>query len=80
MAGEQFVKQHAQRVNIGPRINIEAGHERLLRTHVGGRANKLLEGGEDGFVGQRFSGGGFGDSEINHLGDSDPIVKRNQNI
>jgi len=38
LAGEQFVEQHAERVDIGACVNLEGGQRGLLRTHVGGRA------------------------------------------
>jgi len=38
-ADEQLVEHDAQRVDIGRRINVHAGHVRLLRTHVGGCAD-----------------------------------------
>ena len=43
LAGEQFVEQHAQAVNVGPRVNVQAAQLGLFRAHVGGRANELLE-------------------------------------
>ena len=52
LAGQQFVKQHAQAVNVAARVNVQPAHLRLLRTHVGGRADELLEGGEERLVGQ----------------------------
>ena len=42
-AGEQFVEQHSQAVNVAAGIDVQAAHLRLLRTHVGGRADELLE-------------------------------------
>ena len=45
-AGEQFVQQHAQRINVAARVDIHAGHLRLLGAHVHRRADHLREGGE----------------------------------
>jgi hypothetical protein len=42
-AGQQFIKQHAQTVNIAARVNVQPAHLRLLRTHVGRGANELFE-------------------------------------
>src|SRR5713226_8939189 len=69
-AGQKFVEQHAQAVDVTARVDVQAAHFGLLRTHVGGRADELLEGGEDGLVGQALAGGGLGDAEINDLGTS----------
>ena len=38
-ADQQLVQQHAQRVNVGPRIHIEPGHLRLLGAHVDRRTD-----------------------------------------
>ena len=46
----------------------------LFWTHVGRRANELLEGREHGLVGQALIGGGFGDAEINDLGHGHAVV------
>ncbi len=80
LAGEQFVEQHAERVNVGARVNVEAAHERLLRAHVGGRADELLERGKDSLVRERFAGGGFGDAEINHFGHGHAVVHGDKNV
>ena len=57
-----------------------AAHLRLLRTHVGRRADELLEGREEGLVGQALAGGGLGDAEINHLGHRHAVVQRDQDV
>jgi len=48
--GEQFVEQHAERVDVAARIDIEAAQLRLLGAHVGRRADELFERGEQRFV------------------------------
>ncbi len=78
-AGQQFIEQHAQRVNIAPGVDVQAVHFRLLRTHVGRRANELFRGGEDGRIGQTALGC-FGDAEIDHLRRWQTVVQRHQNI
>ena len=42
-AGQQLVKQHAQRVDIAARIDVQAAHLRLLGAHVHRRADHLRE-------------------------------------
>ena len=78
-AGEQFVKQHAQAVNVAARVNVQPAHLRLLRTHVGRRADELFVGGEKRLVGQ-FAFDGLGDAEINHLRHRHAVVQRHQNV
>ena len=68
LASEQFVKQHAQGIDVRPGVNVEGRHHGLFRAHVGWRAHELLKRGEDGLVGQSFAGSGFGDSKINDFG------------
>ena len=48
----QFIEQHAQAVEVAPSVNIQGAHLGLFRTHVGGRADELFEGGEKCVIGQ----------------------------
>ena len=66
VAGEQFVQQDAEAVEIAAGIDVRPAGG-LLRTHVGGGADGAAGAGGGG-VGGRPPGGGFGDAEINHLG------------
>ena len=52
LAGQQFVEQHAQAVDVAARVDVQPAHLRLLRTHVGRRADELLERREERLVGQ----------------------------
>jgi hypothetical protein len=78
--GQQFVKQHAQAVDVGSSIDVQAGQARLLRTHVGGRSQKLLERGKNRLVRQGLVGRGLGNSKINHLRHRHPVVVGHQNV
>src|SRR6266567_915438 len=78
-AGEQFVEEHAERVDVAAGVYIHAGDLGLFRTHVGGGAEELLEAGEDGLLGQ-FHLGGFGDAEINDLGHRHAVVDGDQDV
>ena len=80
LAGEQFVEQHAERVDVAARVNVQAGQLRLLGTHVGGRADELLERGEDSFVREPLAGSGFGDAEVNHLGHGHAVVDGHEDV
>ncbi len=42
-AGEQFVEQHAEAVDVAARVDVERGKFRLLGTHVERRPDHLLE-------------------------------------
>jgi len=63
-AGHELVEQHAERVDVGPGIDV-AAVEDLLRAHVLGRAEQPLVGSQ-----QRLLGGlaveGLGDAEVDH--------------
>ena len=79
-AGEQFIKQHAQAVNVAARIDIEAGYFRLLRTHVSRCADELLERREDCLISQALVGGGFGDAKIDNLRHRRAVIDGNENV
>ena len=49
-AGEELIEEYAKAVDIRARIDVEAGQFGLLRTHVGGCSEKLIEAGEERFV------------------------------
>jgi hypothetical protein len=76
---EQFVEQHAQRIDVAARIDIERVKLRLLRTHVGRRSDELRERREHRRVRQpplrRLR-----DPEIDHLRHRHIVVLRHQNI
>src|SRR5438105_4480256 len=42
-ASEQLVQQHPQSVNVSPRVDIQPAFARLLRAHVGWRADHPAE-------------------------------------
>ena len=78
-ARQQFIKQDPQAVDVGARINVQAGHLRLLRTHIRRRADELLEGGEERLVRER-PGSGLGDSKINNLWDRHAVVDGDEDV
>jgi len=43
LAGEQFVEQHAERVDVAAGVNVVTAHRCLFRTHVGQCAEELME-------------------------------------
>ena len=42
-AGQQFVEEHAQRIDVAARINVDAADIRLLRAHISRRAYELMQ-------------------------------------
>ena len=64
LAGEQFIKQHAQRVDVAAGINVQTAHLGLLRAHVSRGADELLERSEKGLIGEAYLVR-IGDAEIN---------------
>ena len=78
-AGEQFVEQHAEAVNIGAGVDIQPAHFSLFRADVGGRADEFIKLGVNSLVGQPAFGG-LGDAEVNHLGHGHAVVERDKYI
>ena len=54
-ARQQFVEQHAEAVDVAAGVHVQAAQARLLRTHVGRRADELVEPGKDRLVRQPFA-------------------------
>ena len=78
-AGQQFVQQHAQRIDVAAGVDIQPAHLRLLGRHVERRADQLREAGEQGLFGQLLPGG-FGDAEVDHLDHRPAVVQRDQHV
>ena len=78
-AGQQLVKQHAQRVNVGPRVDIEAAHLRLLGAHVQRRTDHLGQLSVDRAVRQLLVDR-LGDAEVDHLHHRLAVERRHQHI
>ena len=78
-AGQQFVKQDAEAVNVAAGVNVHTAHLRLLGTGVGRRADERMEVREQGFFGQSLAGG-LGNAEVNHLGYRRAVVDRDENV
>jgi len=68
LGGEQFVKQHAERIEVAAGVHVLAHQPGLFRAHVGGRAGELIEGRGQRVGGQAVAERGPGDAEINDLG------------
>ena len=80
LAGQQFVEQHAQTVDVAARIDVQPAHFRLLRAHVSRRADELFEGGEDRFVGQRLPAVALAMPKSITFGTGSPSCMRHQDV
>ena len=78
-ARQQLVEQHAQRIDVRPRINVQAAQGRLFRAHVGRRADHVLEAGEERLLRQLLPQR-LGHAEINHLGHRLAVMQRHQHV
>ena len=67
-AGQQFVEQYGQRVDIGPYVDFGRAELRLFGAHVGRCADDVRVAGEERLLRQSLVGG-LGDAEVDHLGD-----------
>ena len=78
-AGQQFVEQHPEAVDVAARINVQPAHLRLLRTHVGRRADELVQLRVNGVV-RQATFRRLGDAEINHLRHRHSVVQRHEDV
>ena len=73
-AGQQFVEQHTQAVDVAARIDVQPAHLRLLGAHVSRRADKLMHLRVNGRVGQPAFRR-LGDAKVYHLRHRRPLVQ-----
>jgi len=79
-ARQQFIQQHAERVDVAARINIQSAQARLFRTHIGGGANELIKRRKKRFVRQRRSCRRLGNPKVNDLGNHFSVLFRDENV
>jgi hypothetical protein len=72
-------KHHAQRVDVGARVDVVVVRGGLLRAHVLGRADDLAHLGEHRHLGQALRGG-LGHAEVDDLGHRAPIHFRDEDV
>ena len=65
-ADQQLVEQHAERVDVGSRVDVECRHLGLFRAHVFRRADHAAQLGVQGLLAET-SGGRLGHAEVDHL-------------
>ncbi len=65
--GQQFIQQHAQRIDVTASVDIQTAHLGLLGTHVHRRADQLAVSRVDRLVGQLMMQR-FGDAKVDDFG------------
>src|SRR5262249_29344064 len=78
-AGQQFVQEDAQRVDITPGVDVELVDLGLLGRHVIQGADDVAEPGNQGLVGQRVPGR-LGHAKVDDLRHWGAVVDGDQNI
>ncbi len=78
-ARQQFIKQHAQAVNVAARINIKPAHLRLLGAHIRRCPDEMMQLRVNGRFGKTALRR-LGDAEVNHLGHRHAVVQRDQDV
>ena len=78
-ADEQFVEQHAQRIDVAAGIDIGVAERGLLGAHVLGRADQLAVFGKVRLLGQPLLGR-LGDAKVDDLGDRFAILLGDQHV
>ena len=79
VAREQFVEQHAQRIDVAARIDIHAALTGLLGAHVERRAHHLTQAGVERLLGQLLAHG-FGDAKVDDLGHRPDVMHFDQHV
>ena len=79
VARQQFVQEHAQRVDVAAGIDAQGAHLRLLRAHVFQRADHGAVLREQRPLGQLLLGR-LGHAEVDHLGDRLAVVERDHDV
>ena len=76
---EKLVEHHAQRVNVGTRVDIDRRRLSLLRAHILERAHDGAELGEQRSFGESLIDR-LGDAEVDYLGDGTAIMERDEHV
>jgi len=78
-AGEQFVEQNTQAVDVAAGVDVQAGQFGLLGAHVSGRAQELQETGEYRLVRKSLLSC-LGDAEVDDLGCRLAVVEGDEDV
>ncbi len=79
LSGQEFIKEDAQRVDVGASVDVGLVELGLLRAHVFDRAHDLAKLGKHRFFGQMLADC-FGDPEIDDFGDGTVVVVGHEDI
>ncbi|HEY7117587.1 MAG TPA: hypothetical protein VH475_13445 [Tepidisphaeraceae bacterium] len=77
--GEQFVQDHAQRVDVGAGVHVQAAGLGLLGAHVLRGSHHRPDPREKRLL-RQDEVGGLGDAEVDHLGDRPAVDQRDQDV
>lgn len=78
-SGEELIEQHAQRIDVRARVDIELIELGLLGAHVFDRTHNLAKLSEHRFFGQVLANG-FGNAEIDDLGNGAVVVVCHEDV
>ena len=76
---QQLIQEHAQRVDVAPRVDIKAAHLSLLRAHVLRRPDELTVLGEQRLLGEPGVRR-LGDPEVDDLRHRQSIVEGHHDV
>ena len=79
-AGQEFIQDHAQGVDVGPHVDVERVERRLLGGHVERGSGDRAERREQALLAQLHPAGGLGQAEVDHRGDRDAVVVLDQDV
>ncbi len=79
MAGQQFVEQHTEAVDVAARIDVEIGDLGLLRARIRRRADERVEASEERLV-REPALRRLRDAEVDHLRHGHAVVDRDENV
>ena len=78
-AGQQFVEEYAERVDVRASVHVEVTHPGLLGRHVQRRTDHLRDAGEQRLLRQHLPQR-LGHAEVDHLDDRGRVVPRDQDV
>ena len=78
-SGKQLVQEHAESVDVGSRVHVQAAEFGRFGTHISQRPDGLVHARVDRLVGQSLVQG-LGDPKVDDFGHGYAVVQRNQYI
>jgi hypothetical protein len=80
VSGQQLVEQHAERIDVAARVDIQAAHLGLFGRHVERGPDHLLEPGEERQIREPLGLDGFGHTKVDDLRHRHAIVQRDEDV